>query len=214
MADAAYGEIKRRIMWNELQPGFSALEEELALQLGMSRTPVHEALVRLEQEGFVTLVPRRGMRVRVLDSADVDEIEEVLACLEVRAAERLAERRPGPAELAHLEAAVEAMDRALEAEDWTSWNDADFRFHRLLVDRCGNRHLAAAAQNLLDQAHRFRLLFTPVRERPVYSNVNHAAVLEAIRRGDPQTAADIHRAHKRRVSRERGEWLRRLGSQA
>ena len=87
---------------------------------------------------------------------------------------------------------------------------ADYSFHRLLIELCGNEHLREVAINFLDKAHRFRLLTMPYRARPVYSNVNHAAVVEAIRRGDAQTAVDIHRAHKRRWSRELGEILERM----
>ena len=63
LVERAYAEIKRRIFSNEYPPGFQALEQEVASQLGMSRTPVREALIRLENERLVELVPRRGMRV-------------------------------------------------------------------------------------------------------------------------------------------------------
>ncbi len=74
----------------------------------------------------------------------------------------------------------------------------------------GNRHLGEVAHNCLDKAHRFRLLTLPHRDNPVYSNVNHAAVVEAIRRGDPQSALEIHRSHKRRWGRELNEILDRV----
>jgi DNA-binding GntR family transcriptional regulator len=211
MVEEAYAALKQRIIRNDLPPGYQALEEELALQLGMSRTPVREALIRLEHEGFVEVITRRGMRVKPLLARDIREISEVLAWLEAAAAERLAQRRPTQAEMALLEQAIADMDKALEGDDMNAWAEADYNFHRLLVELCGNRHLIDVARIFLDQAHRFRLLTTPVREKPVYSNVNHAAVVEAIRRGDAQTALDIHRAHKRRWNREFNDILDRLG---
>ncbi len=189
-----------------------ALEPELALRLGMSRTPVREALIRLEQEGFVELTPRRGMRVSALSPRDIREITEVLACLEVEAAERLALRRCTADELAQFDAAIAAMDAALEAKDPERWNEADYRFHTLLIESCGNRHLVETAKQYLEKAHRFRALTSVHRAPPVYSNVNHAAVVEAIRRGDPQSAVEIHRAHKRRWLRELDDILRHLQS--
>jgi DNA-binding GntR family transcriptional regulator len=90
MADRAYSELKRRILFDELAPGTGMLEEELAASLGMSRTPVREAAVRLAQEGLLEIVPRKGIRVTELTKRGVREINEVLACLEVQAAERLA----------------------------------------------------------------------------------------------------------------------------
>lgn len=210
LAEEAYVDLKGQIADGRLPPGAQKLEEELALQLGMSRTPVREALIRLEREGFLEIVPRRGARIKPLTKRDVREITEVLTCLEIQAAERLAGRKPAPADLARLEQAIADMDRALEAEDSNAWMQADYRFHRLLIELCGNRHLEEIAMNFLDRADRFRLLTMPYRSRPVYSNVNHAAVVEAIRRGDQQTAIDIHRAHKRRWSRELSEILDRI----
>jgi DNA-binding GntR family transcriptional regulator len=209
MAETAYEQLKRKILRGELAPGAQFLEEELAVTLGMSRTPVREAAVRLEQEGFVEIVPRRGFRVTSLSKRAVREINEVLECLEIQAAERLAARRT-PEDLKLLEGAVGRMDAALEAEDPQAWAQADYEFHTLLIELCGNQHLAEVARNFLDKAHRFRLLTQPLRAKPVYSNVNHAAVVEAVRRNDPQTAQDIHRAHKRRWARELSDLLERL----
>ncbi len=210
LVDNAYQDLKHRIINGVLEPGAQILEEELALMLGMSRTPVREAAVRLEQEGFLEIIPRRGLTISKLSKRDIREINEVLECLEIQAAERLAGRKISPAELKMLEDAVAGMDRALEGEDIYEWANADYKFHSLLIELCGNQHLATTAKNYLDKAHRFRVLTLPLRPRPVYSNVNHAAVVEAIRRHDPQTAQDIHRAHKRRWGRDLLELLERL----
>lgn len=210
MVETAYDEMKRRIIMNELAPGAQLLEEELAIMLGMSRTPIREATVRLEQEGFLEIVPRRGVRIARLSKRAISEINEVLECLEIQAAERLASRRLPPEEIKLLDDAVARMDATLESEDIFAWAQADYEFHRLLIELSGNRHLADVARNFLDKAHRFRLLTLPFRTRPVYSNVNHAAVVEAVRRNDPQTAQDIHRGHKRRWARELSELVERL----
>jgi DNA-binding GntR family transcriptional regulator len=211
LPDGPYEALKARILRGDLPPGARVGEAELALSLGTSRTPIREALIRLEAEGFVEAHPPRGLRVTPLRARDVREINEVLACLEAEAAGRLAERRPHAADIARLDDAIAALDAALEAEDRLAWSEADYRFHVLIVELAGNRHLAATARLFLDKAHRVRLLTTPLRENPVYSNVNHAAVVEAVRRGDAQTALEIHRAHKRRWSRELDGLLLRLG---
>ena len=131
-----------------------------------------------------------------------------------RGGERLAARRCASEELGKFDAAIAAMDAALEAKDPDRWNEADYRFHVLLIESCGNRHLVETAKQYLEKAHRFRALTSIHRAPPVYSNVNHAAVVEAIRRGDPQTAVEIHRAHKRRWLRELDDILRRLQADA
>jgi DNA-binding GntR family transcriptional regulator len=74
MGELAYAGLKHEIIDGDLQPASQWLEEELAVRLGMSRTPVREALVRLEQEGFVQITPRRGIRVRELTRRDVLEV--------------------------------------------------------------------------------------------------------------------------------------------
>src|SRR5690606_2794850 len=133
------------ILHNEMPVGYQVLEPALALELGMSRTPVHEALVRLQDEGFVELQPRRGMRVASLSPRDIREISELLACLEVEAAERTAARRLRGEALQAFDDAIEAMDRALEAQDVDRWNEADYRFHLLLIESSGNRVLIDTA---------------------------------------------------------------------
>ena len=208
----AYRRIKQAIIAREMPPGYQALEPELALRLGMSRTPVREALVRLENEGFVELVPRRGMRVTPLSTTDIRDITALLACLEVEAAERLASEGVEAATLARFDAAIAGMDAALREADLDAWNDADYAFHLLLVGASRNRHLVDMAQRLLEKADRFRLLTSAHRLPPVYSNVNHAAVVEAIRHRDPQSAAEIHRSHKRRWMRELDDILVRLAT--
>jgi DNA-binding GntR family transcriptional regulator len=213
-AEQAYRRIKDAILGGDMPTGFQSLEPALALRLGMSRTPVHEALVRLQDEGYVELQTRRGMRVTSLSHRDIREITELLACLEVEAAERTAARRLPPADLLAFDAAIEEMDRALETRNIAAWNDADYRFHLLLIESCGNRYLIDTAKRFLEQANRFRHLTSTHRKPPVYSNVNHAAVVEAIRRGDAQTAVEIHRAHKRRWLRELDEILTLIGPDA
>jgi DNA-binding GntR family transcriptional regulator len=208
--EAAYRLLKDKIIRLELPPGQRIVEDEVALSLGMSRTPLREALVRLEEDGLVETLPRQGVRVSLLSKRDIREINRVLACLEEEAAKTLAVRRPGPDEMAQIDAAIAAMDEALEREEIAAWADADYRFHRLLIEMCGNRQLAAVAINFLEKAHRFRIMTLPLRSRPVYSNVNHAAVVEAIRRGDAETAMEIHRNHKARWTRELNELIDRL----
>jgi DNA-binding GntR family transcriptional regulator len=202
LVDLAYRRLRQQILSNELRPGSETLEAELAQALGMSRTPVREAIVRLEYEGLVEVIPRRGVRVVPITLRDIREINEVLGWLEVLAAEKVAARHLTPAQIGAFDAAVLGMDTGLERGDMIAWAKADFRFHALLIELCGNVHLRRTAQLYLDKAHRARLITMPLRKRPVYSNTNHAAVVEAIRRNDSETAREIHAAHKKRWSHE------------
>jgi DNA-binding GntR family transcriptional regulator len=202
LVDAAYEQIRRRILDNVWPPGHRALEQEVALALGMSRTPVREALVRLQSEGLVEVVPRHGMRVLPVSPADMQEIYEVLTALECMAAELLARRRPSAEELAPLVSATDAMDRALAADDLEAWARADEQFHAQLVALAGNRHLNATVMNHWDRAHRARLFTLRLRPKPVNSTREHRALVDRLLAGDAEGAARENRAHRERASRE------------
>jgi DNA-binding GntR family transcriptional regulator len=202
LVDGAYAQIRQRILDNVWPPGHRALEQEVALALGMSRTPVREALMRLSGEGLVEVIPRHGMRVLPVSPADMSEIYEILTALECMAAELLARRKPSAAELKPLVDASRAMDQALKANDLDAWAAADERFHAGLVSLAGNRQLEATVLNYWDRAHRARMFTLRLRPKPVTSTQEHGQMLERIRAGDADGAARVTRAHRERA---RGE---------
>lgn len=198
-AERAYGEIKRRILDNEMAVGIQYLEQELAELLDMSRTPVREAMVRLADEGLVEIRPRHGMRILPVSAADMREIYQILIALEATAAELVAERGADPDQLAQMTAAVADMDRAMAEDDLQSWAAADERFHRLLVDNCGNARLRALVGTFWDQSHRARMATLNLRPKPIDSSKDHAALVDAIARRDPAAARTLHREHRLRA---------------
>jgi DNA-binding GntR family transcriptional regulator len=201
LADKAYREIRRRILEREYAPAFQALEQEVARDLGMSRTPVREALVRLHNERLVELVPRQGMRVVSLSVVELNEIGQVLTCVETAAAELLAGRPPHERDLTPLASAIAEMEGAIDRDELDGWAVGDEAFHRGLVEQCGNRRLAAIASPLWDQEHRARRLAARLRPTPWRSNVEHRAIFEAIRRGDSKAAGDQQHLHRERTGR-------------
>ena len=209
MVDTAYRMIRQKILDNAWAPGTQALEGALALEFGMSRTPVREACIRLANEGLVEVVPRHGIRVLPVSPADMREIYEILTSLESMAAELVAKARPSAAELAPLEKASRDMEKALKRDDLDAWADADERFHRQLVQMCGNAKLAAVVFNYWDRAHRARMVTLRMRPPPMHSTREHLALVDAIRRGDAVAARELHRAHRERGSRELMEILQR-----
>ncbi len=197
----AYRTIKTRILENRYQPGHQILEQQLADDLGMSRTPVREALIRLHNEGLVELIPRRGMRVVPLSPEDMREIYEVLTALEVAAVEIAAGRPLSEEDLAPLDSALQAMQSSLAADDLDGWAKADARFHKALLALAGNKRLAGMAATLADQVHRARMITLRLRPRPVQSIEEHSQVLEALRAGDGEKACAGHRRHRRGAAR-------------
>lgn len=202
LAEAAYQSMRRRILDNVWPPGYRALEQALALEFHMSRTPVREALIRLSREGLVEVIPRHGMSVLPVSADDMRDIYEMLTALEAMAAELAVRRKPGEAQLKPLLDASRDMGRALKANDLDAWASADERFHQHLITLSGNRLLIDAVQNCWDRAHRARMVTLRMRPKPTHSTHEHMEVVEKIRSGDARGAFDAHRAHRERGSRE------------
>ncbi len=204
MAGQASQELRRRILDNAWPPGYQALEQEVALALGMSRTPVREALICLQNEGLIELLPRRGMRVLPVSPDDMREIYEVLTALECAAVELVALRRPTREALQPLTDATRDMSRALEdgGPGLEAWAAADERFHEQLLLLCGNRHLYDTVLNYWDRAHRARMFTLRLRPKPVNSTQEHLELVERLLAGDAQGAVELNRAHRKRASGE------------
>ncbi|MFO1313708.1 MAG: GntR family transcriptional regulator [Burkholderiales bacterium] len=209
LVDAAYATMRRRILDNAWPPGHSALEQALAAELGMSRTPVREALIRLAKEGLVEVVPRHGMRVLPVSADDMRDIYEMLTALESMAAELVVRRKPPAAALKPLVDASGDMARALAADDLDAWAAADERFHQHLVNLSGNRLLIDAVRNCWDRAHRARMVTLRMRPKPVNSTREHMDVVARIRAGDARGAFEAHRSHRERASGKLLEILER-----
>lgn len=200
LSDIAYRKIKGAILDGALPPGLLASEQQIASRLAMSRTPVHQAIVRLEQEGWIELLPRRGVMIVPISASDMHDVYEALLALEVAAVRRLTssgapENDPT---LLTLEQACDDGDAALEKGDLPAWAAADDRFHASLVDLSGNRHITRLARAVMEQAQRARLLTLKLRPRPSVSNADHRAILQAIKARDPNLACERMRAHRQR----------------
>lgn len=201
-AELVFRTLKTRILDNEIAAGTQLLEQEVALQLGVSRTPVREAFLRLEREGLLEVVPRHGVRILPISPDDMREIYEVLTSLEPTAAELLAQRRLDRKQLQPLVAACDDMEKALERDDRRGWAAADTRFHHILVESCGNRRLAELIKTVWDQAHRARMATLTLRSSPTQSTREHRAIVKAILAGDADKAGAIYRTHRKRAGEE------------
>ena len=201
LVDAAYQALKTAIRDNVFPPGHQAAEPEIARQLGMSRTPVHEAIIRLQEEGLVQVLPRRGILICPISADDMREIYDLLIAVEGMAAALLA-GLPGdaaPSAVRVLEQATDAMEEALASGKLHDWAAADERFHELLTERCGNRRLARVAAMVRDQSHRARLFTLHLRPLPAASAVEHRKITDAVRAGAAAAAEAAARAHRIRA---------------
>jgi len=211
LVETAYREIKLRILQNKYPGGFQILEDTLAQELQMSRTPLKEALVRCQNEGLIEILPRRGIRILPLTADDVADIFEVLSVLELLAVRLIASRKDNEESVSRLRVHVEGMKVALAKDDLDAWAQADESFHRALADESRNPRLAASARTLLDQSQRFRMFTLRLREKPVRSTRNHEAVVNAMRRHDVDKAETEHSSHRRNWHEHMRELMQKFG---
>ena len=168
---------------------------QLAEQLGVSRTPVREALLVLEREGRVRFERNKGVRVLETTAADVAEVFELRLLLEVPATARAC----GIVETEALQAELDAMGEAARAGDEPAFMDHDERFHELILLAAGNRRLAAIVAGLRDTV-RGRGASTVGRSRSLDEiQAEHGAILDALRAGDGDRAGAAMRYHLRRT---------------
>ena len=189
--EAVLDAIKHAILTGGLLPGRPLIETELAAQLGVSKTPVREALKTLAGAGLVTMSPYKGATVRTVDDALAWSLYDIRLLLEPEAVRRAVELGGDP----HWRAARAALERAAAATDRADRSLANREFHRALYLGCGNDLLAGILDGLRDQTALVTAVVwtrTPTWEQEARE---HLSILEAASAGEPARAADLLREH-------------------
>jgi DNA-binding GntR family transcriptional regulator len=193
----AYQQVRAAILGGEHSPGEVLFETHLAEKLGMSRTPVREALQVLARDGCVEIIPNRGYLVPRLSMSDVRELFELRESLEGLAT-RCAAIRVTSAEIAELE---QLYDRFERTHDWEASLRIGTEFHNRILSLAGNSRLSNILGALNAQISLTRLTqLRDVRGRRDESVLEHRAILKAIQQRDPAAAERHARAHVRRSS--------------
>ena len=193
LADQAYGQLKQLIFDFALMPGDRCSESELALRLSVSRTPLRQALQRLERDGFLQVSPKVGWKVAPLDFDVFDELYDLRILIETHAAHLLAVAEDRPA-LQAL-AGVWMCPSAERLSDGAAVGQLDEQFHMLLVQASGNREMARVHREITERIRIIRRLdFTkPARVEATYDE--HARILRAITRRRAEESQHLLRAH-------------------
>lgn len=193
LAQAVYDRIKADIFEFRLSPGSRFSENEVAQRVGVSRTPVREALYRLAREGFLDVQSKSGWTVRALDFDRLDQIYDVRVILEEAAVKRLCAGDPGEA-LAALKRVWLVPVRARES-DGPLVAGLDEAFHATLVAATGNRELARIHAEVTERIRIVRRLDFTHPERVAYTYDEHAAILRAVLARKVQQASMLLRSH-------------------
>lgn len=204
LVDDAYAALRAAIRDASFAPGYQASEQEIALRLGMSRTPVHEAAIRLQEDGLVRVLPRKGILILALAPDDMREIYDVVIAMEGRAAELVA-ALPDPERLAAaqaLDAQTDVMAQAHARGDLPAWGQADGAFHAALIEHARNGRMSRIVQSINDQSHRARMLTLNLRRALDASTAEHRRIAQAIRVGNGAEALDAARQHRIRARNE------------
>ncbi|WP_395307382.1 GntR family transcriptional regulator [Mycobacterium sp. AMU20-3851] len=193
LTDRVYDELMRAIRAGELQPGTMHSVVEISGRLGVSRTPVREALLRMASNGMVRFERSRGVRILEVSTRDIEEIYSLRMMLEVpsayRAAELLTDELLGP-----VEDAFERMREATAAGDESLFQAADVDFHAAILNAAGNRRVTEVAANTRIQMMDRGLSTTATRTLADILLV-HERILDAIRGRDPRGSAERMRDH-------------------
>lgn len=196
--DRVYVTLREAVVSTELQPGRRLSENELTELLGVSRTPVREALARLREERLVVVVPQRGTFVCRIDPeavADASFVREALECNAIR----LATERVTPADVEALRENIGAQERADAADDSEAFDRLDDDLHHRLCGLSGREVAWRLSQRARGQLDRVRRLSLPEPGYRAEMIAEHRAVLEAVAAGDPETAERVLRHHLRMV---------------
>ena len=191
---SVYEAVREGIISGDLRPGDPLVEAQLSADLGISKTPVREALIRLARDGLVVQELHRRSRVATPTVEDVRQACEVRRWVEGEIAAQAARDAP-PELIEQLEASIRDSERSLRRRDTRRWAEAVESFTDTLVAYSGNRYAA----DLLERMRNILSLIANVSQvapgRRARSIEEHRAILEAIRRGDPVAADDATREH-------------------
>ena len=194
LREMVYEELKIQILTGAIVPGTRMMEVDLAEEMGVSRTPIREAIRKLEKEGLVTIEPRRGAYASRITTEDMVEILEVRQDLEGLAAFFAAERM-NASQMKELRDASEKYNKAVEKGSMEDMIRHDTRFHRIIVDSCNNKILVHMVEQLQELVLRFRYIYYDNFKRANNMPEEHKAIIEAIASGDAEKAreaADVH----------------------
>jgi DNA-binding GntR family transcriptional regulator len=194
-ADYAYQELRHKIITKQLKPGQRLPEVNIAVQMGVSRTPVREALRRLASEGLVIIIPNSGARLAAPTAREIRDTYMVREQLETLAVS-LASENISDRHLRRLEEAMMEEVRAVEDKDLEAYLEVNETFHKVVADAGGNRVLSEYIENILARTNAYVVFYDPFYEMESHPSVEeHRAILSALKQHDAEKAVALIRKH-------------------
>lgn len=194
LRDVVFHTLRRAILKGELKPGERLMELALAERLGVSRTPIREAMRKLEQEGLVVMSPRRGAQVANITEKDLNDVLEVRMALESMAMEKACGRMTEE-ELASLRKAAVDFERMTAEGDLVKMAEADMAFHEIIYQASDNRRLIQVLNNLREQIYRYRVEYLKEEETRNLLVREHEEITKALRERNARRAQALSFQH-------------------
>ena len=194
LRDIVFQTLRNAIIIGELQPGERLMETQLAEKLGVSRTPIREAIRKLELEGLVIMVPRKGAQVAQFTEKDIQDVLEVRAALESLAA-KLACKRMDDRSFLKLQLAIAEYSYAAKNKDLEMMIEKDVEFHDIICNATQNDKLIQLFNNLKEQVNRYRITYLKNVEDSETVEAEHLAILEALKNKDEDVASLLASKH-------------------
>ncbi|MBQ7360268.1 MAG: GntR family transcriptional regulator [Lachnospiraceae bacterium] len=194
LRDVVFNTLRQAILTGELKPGERLMEIHLANRLGVSRTPIREAIRKLELEGLVTMIPRRGAEVAEITEKSLQDVLEVRRALDALSVE-LACDRITEEDLEQLEKACKTFEETIEGKDLKKIAQADVALHDIIVKATGNTRLVQMVNNLSEQMYRYR--FEYIKDESNHQRLveEHRVIFECLKRKDKETASQTAKLH-------------------
>ena len=194
LRDVVFNTLRRAILRGELKPGERLMEIQLANKLGVSRTPIREAIRKLELEGLVLMIPRKGAEVAEITEKNLRDVLEVRCALEELAVQLACERIDEEGVKA-LRDAGRHFKEILDSDDITQIAQADEAFHDVIFTATGNARLIQLLNNLREQMYRYRIEYLKKKECYPVLLAEHKEILDAISERDKDHATRITSQH-------------------
>lgn len=191
LRDVVFNTLRQAILRGELKPGERLMEVQLANKLGVSRTPIREAIRKLELEGLVLMIPRKGAEVADITEKSLMDVLEVRKALEELAVQLCCDKITGK-EIEELHHAADDFRRILKtSDDVTEIAEADVRFHDIIYLATGNQKLIQILNNLREQMYRYRVECIKRKESHPILIAEHEEIIRRIENKEKKEAADI-----------------------
>ncbi len=195
LKEQVYDYLREQLRRGEILPGASINLDETSRKLGVSRTPLRDALLQLESEGFVTIYPRRGVIVNGLSLQDVRNYYQIIGALESTAVLQAFDKIREP-EIRSMEKIIEAMKKALDADDFNLYYEKNLALHDVYLTACGNENLVRIVRTLKRRLYDFPRQRGFVKEWELASIAEHTELLQLLKQRKAAAAAayvrDVH----------------------